>query len=485
NLCEKTILFEVAVQKDGEKEIFEPNLCEKSNIFEDGVQRDGEKSVFEPNLCEKSNLLEDGVQINGDEFDGYDDEEVERMINEELKEFVLNLAIGEQKGSFNGEGVLNEVGNNEWGEYEDEEFGEVGNLENGNWGREEEGSYNAKKMVYPLRPDAEDCAFYMKTGSCKYGFHCKFNHPPVARRKYQPPKDKIKPREEHLERSGQTECKYYLSTGGCKFGKACKFIHSRERSTVSPAPEFNFLGLPIRPGENECPYYMRNGSCKYGSTCRFHHPDPTAGSRADPSAYGNGAPLPGTSQSAPWSSPRALSNAASFMPIMYPPAQGMHSSTTDWNGYQASVYPKTERSLPTPPAFTMNSLPTPPAFAMSNLGTEASFPSRHHQPLFMDEFPERPGQPECSYFLKTGDCKYKSNCRFHHPKNRDTKSSSWAISDKGLPLRPDHPVCSFYQRYGICKFGPACKFDHPENMGNSVHSSLSDFEQSSFGNAVA
>jgi len=36
---------------------------------------------------------------------------------------------------------------------------------------------------YPLRPEAEDCAFYMKTGNCKFGFNCKFNHP--IRRKTQ------------------------------------------------------------------------------------------------------------------------------------------------------------------------------------------------------------------------------------------------------------------------------------------------------------
>ena len=30
---------------------------------------------------------------------------------------------------------------------------------------------------YPVRPEAEDCPFYLKTGMCKFGTHCKFNHP--------------------------------------------------------------------------------------------------------------------------------------------------------------------------------------------------------------------------------------------------------------------------------------------------------------------
>lgn len=44
-------------------------------------------------------------------------------------------------------------------------------------------SNNRRRTNYPMRPDAEDCTFYMKFGSCKFGLNCKFNHPP--RRKNQ------------------------------------------------------------------------------------------------------------------------------------------------------------------------------------------------------------------------------------------------------------------------------------------------------------
>ncbi|KAL0442025.1 UNVERIFIED_CONTAM: Zinc finger CCCH domain-containing protein 43 [Sesamum radiatum] len=86
--------------------------------------------------------------------------------------------------------------------------------------------------------------------------------------------------------------------------------------------------------------------------------------------------------------------------------------------------------------------------------------------MAVQEHPERPGEPECSFFLKTGDCKFKSNCKFHHPKNRNPKpkANSFALNDKGLPLRPDQPICTHYHRYGICKFGPACKYDHPSKF---------------------
>lgn len=49
--------------------------------------------------------------------------------------------------------------------------------------KEVEEKSSGRVQQYPLRPDAEDCAFYMKTGNCKFGFNCKFNHP--IRRKNQ------------------------------------------------------------------------------------------------------------------------------------------------------------------------------------------------------------------------------------------------------------------------------------------------------------
>lgn len=30
-------------------------------------------------------------------------------------------------------------------------------------------------------------------------------------------------------------------------------------------------------------------------------------------------------------------------------------------------------------------------------------------------YPDRPGEQDCSYYLRTGLCGYGSNCRFNHP----------------------------------------------------------------------
>lgn len=278
-------------------------------------------------------------------------------------------------------------------------------------------------------------------------------------------------RDDTEERSGQTECKYYLRSGGCKFGKACKFNHTREENSSAPDIELNFLGLPIRLGEKECLYYMRTGSCKFGANCKFNHPDPTAVGGCDtPSGYstnGSSISLQGVSQSSipSWSSTRTLKET-SLVPIILSQNSGVSHQSSEWSGYQAPGY-LSERSMHPPSTYVMN-----------NPASETTIYMHHQKKMPAYDFPERPGEPGCSFFLKTGDCKFKSNCKFHHPKNRITRVPPCSLSDKGLPLRPDQNVCSQYSRYGICKFGPACRFDHPRNPPPSTMPVLD--QQSSF-----
>ncbi|XP_023519703.1 zinc finger CCCH domain-containing protein 43 [Cucurbita pepo subsp. pepo] len=331
--------------------------------------------------------------------------------------------------------VRNDDGDDDDDEEVDAADGDGGEVENiGDW--------RGKNNQYPVRPEAEDCAFYLKTGTCKFGSFCKFNHP--LRKKNQVVSEKLKYEDDSARLAGKTECKFYLRTGGCKFGDACRYNHTRPKALASSILELNFLGLPIRPDEKECPFYMRTGSCKYGANCKFNHPDPTTVAVPEsPSGYNNGVPLQGGSQShiPSWNSPRVLNEATAFVPAVISP-----SPDSEWNGYQAPVYPSEISVLP------------PPTYVVNNIASETDIYPCHQQ---AEEYPERPGQPECSYFLKTGDCKFKTLCKYHHPKNRNPKLPACTLNDKGLPLRPDQNICTYYSRYGICKFGPSCKFDHP------------------------
>ncbi|XP_073313660.1 zinc finger CCCH domain-containing protein 3-like isoform X1 [Primulina huaijiensis] len=79
------------------------------------------------------------------------------------------------------------------------------------------------------------------------------------------------------------------------------------------------------------------------------------------------------------------------------------------------------------------------------------------------ELPERAGQPDCEYYLKTGWCKYGSTCKYHHPKDRSVDSSA-VPNILGLPMREDAKPCLYYMRTGLCKYGYACKFHHPQPL---------------------
>ncbi|BFG32384.1 hypothetical protein CerSpe_186580 [Prunus speciosa] len=298
--------------------------------------------------------------------------------------------------------------------------------ENGNGNEtqsEERDKERSRIRHYPVRFEAGDCWSYLKTGTCNFGPNCKFNHP--------------------RRRKNRKNNQNYFRSGGCKPGNAISFNPKRGEPFVAPVQKLNFMDLPIRPGEKECPDYMKNGSCKSETNCTFNHPDPTAtGESGPPSGYIDGGPasVHSASSSTTWD--------FLCVPII-PPSQGIPSQNTEWNGSQDPEY-LPERSTPAPPPYVMN-----------KAVTETNIYEQNPQQKQVEEFPERPGQPICIYFLRKGDCKHRSNCKYHHPKNQTAVSPSCALSDKGLPLRPGENICTQYSSYGICKSGPACKFDHP------------------------
>lgn len=48
-------------------------------------------------------------------------------------------------------------------------------------------------------------------------------------------------------------------------------------------------------------------------------------------------------------------------------------------------------------------------------------------------YPERPGEPDCSYYIRTGLCRFGSTCRFNHPRDRELVWYVFCV-----------PVCDFW-----------------------------------------
>ncbi|KAF8055068.1 hypothetical protein N665_1304s0019 [Sinapis alba] len=303
---------------------------------------------------------------------------------------------------------------------------------------------------YPERPDEPDCVYYLRTGVCGYGSRCQFNHPPNR-----PPVLGDLRTEAGESPCQQPVCQHFMRTGACKFGASCKYHHPRQGSggggdSVTTPISFNHLGFPLRPGEKECSYYMRTGQCKFGSTCKFHHPVPPPGDQAPPQQFG--VVLPRVPHLLP-------SPYATYNQMVLPP--GM----VGWNPYQAT---------------SVSAIPSSPGIQPSSVyGTTPLSPSAppYQSSNKEQSFPQRPGQSECTYFMRTGDCKFGTSCRYHHPLEAVASPNGVTLTHIGLPLRPGTAQCSHFAQHGICKLGPACKFDH--SMTSSLNDQRAELHSSS------
>ncbi|KAL3508067.1 hypothetical protein ACH5RR_033449 [Cinchona calisaya] len=360
--------------------------------------------------------------------------------------------------------------------------GETGAVEESRWQLGRGGGPES----YPERPEEADCIYYLRTGFCGYGARCRFNHP----------RDRTTAMGamratggEYPDRVGQPICQYYMRTGMCKFGTSCKYHHPRQGGG-SPTPvNLNIYGYPLRPGEKECSYYVKTGQCKFGVTCKFHHPQP-AGVQMPAPVPGPG-PLPApaavpapaiypTVQSPSvhssqqygvvagnWPFPRPALLPGSYIPGTYGPVlfhPGM-VPVPGWTSYPAPVSPaataSTQPTVGPGPVYGITQFsPSAPPYTGQYLSIGSSAgPSGSRQKEHA--FPERPGQPECQYYMKTGDCKFGASCRYHHPPEWSAQKTNLVLSPMGLPLRPGADICSHYSQNGVCKYGPSCKFDHP------------------------
>ncbi|XP_051126925.1 zinc finger CCCH domain-containing protein 34-like [Andrographis paniculata] len=341
---------------------------------------------------------------------------------------------------------------------------------------------------YPERPDEPDCIYYLRTGFCGYGNRCRFNHP----------RDRSMAMGamrggggEYPERIGQPVCQYYMRTGMCRFGASCKYHHPKQGAGSSSQLTLNYYGYPMRPGEKECSYYIKTGQCKFGITCKFHHPQP-AGIPAPTPAPGPGnlavppaLPSPALYQAVQppvqssqqygivqgnWPLPRPAMLPGSYMPGSYSPMLLPPGVVPfpGWTPYQVGVQaPGSHVASPS----TQTPVSAGPYFGLAQLSPSASAYTGPYQSIVSSAgpsgspkehlFPQRPGQPECQYYLRTGGCKFGATCKYHHPLELLAPRSNYMISPVGLPLRPGAPICSHFAQTGVCRYGPSCKFDHP------------------------
>ncbi|GJT29096.1 zinc finger CCCH domain-containing protein 37 isoform X2 [Tanacetum coccineum] len=338
--------------------------------------------------------------------------------------------------------------------------------------------FQSSLSVFPQRPGEKDCAHYMLTRTCKFGDSCIFDHPlwvpegGITDWKEVPT---VNDTSEPLpERQGVQDCPFFLKTQKCKFGPSCKFNHPKDKAATSSALGNNEGSeLPERPSEPPCSFYMKNGVCKYGSACKFHHPKDISVATGG-AGNANGGQIEGITggtagslaPSTPPFTPALLHNSKG-LPIRPGEADCPFYLKTGSCKYSATCrYNHPERYVMVPPALRMNiGLVSPTPF----LQTLDSRVGQTTLGLGISIYPQRPGQLECDYYMKTGACMFGERCKYHHPLDR----TSHALSAKegqqnivkftlaGLPRREGAVNCPYYMKTGACKYGVTCKFDHP------------------------
>ncbi|KAG0605041.1 hypothetical protein M758_9G026700 [Ceratodon purpureus] len=547
--------------------------------------------------------------------------------------------------------------------------------------------------VYPQRPGEKMCAYYMTTRTCSFGETCRYDHPtwvPIGGiPNWKEVTAVATPIESLPQRPTEPDCAYFMKTGECKYGSKCRFNHPKEKLDssvmdeqsidanqvvasllpVKAASAFNSRGLPLRPGEGNCVFYGKTGSCKYGIACRYNHPEillsggrsgatlqpqqavyvqspqqpnvqyqmvqatqdyaypatttyqsttpaysaaataypvATAYTTATPTyaatpttpyagqqviteyVYPSGATMQvypsgtttqayaqgTTAQSFPTgTASQAFSQAQSYPPGT--PTQGYPQGTivqqynpqgtTTQVFSQGQTYPPGTNSQTYPPGTTIaqtQGQTYPPGTPTQNQGaqpnqnyppgttapqtveytyvsgqqaqgqqeyvyatqqasqngteyvysteqpsqqggseqyataytidasgqptasteygyTAAQNPQEYayaaaqayHQPVYSISLPhpQRPGEPDCTFYIKTGECSFGATCKFHHPPDRIPtgipkpvkNQTAVKLSLAGLPRRETEAPCAYYMKTGACKFGPTCKYDHP------------------------
>ncbi|KAK7317441.1 hypothetical protein RJT34_01681 [Clitoria ternatea] len=326
--------------------------------------------------------------------------------------------------------------------------------------------------IYPQRPGEKDCAHYMLTRTCKFGDSCKFDHPVWV------PEGGIPDWKEVLntvtsetppERPGEPDCPYFLKTQRCKFGSKCKFNHPRVSSENA-----DVSGLPDRPSEPPCAFYMKTGKCKFGAACKFHHPKDIQIQLPDELNHA----VELTQTNSMIGGLTADMQNSKGLPVRLGEVDCPFYMKTGSCKYGASCrYNHPDRNAINPPIAALGPSVLPSSAANMNIGVlnpavsvYQGFDPRLSNPMSQVGiaeaiYPQRPGQIECDFYMKTGECKFGERCKYHHPIDRSapslSKQASVKLTPAGLPRREGAVICPYYLKTGTCKFGATCKFDHP------------------------
>ncbi|KAM0838856.1 hypothetical protein ACQ4PT_060699 [Festuca glaucescens] len=264
--------------------------------------------------------------------------------------------------------------------------------------------------------------------------------PPNILRMLLPPKKVLPGTEGKVKKDPNWSSTSDNSDGCCSAdssdGPLCKQEH------VGPLCKQEHVDYPERPGRSECSFYKMFGDCKFASACNYHHPKDRYPTRYHPE-------IPSVEQTKYLERP-GEPDCPFYMKNRF--CRFMEKCRFN--------HPKDSNPTAQSPTTAKKSVVTDEHHQSTGITLEDHMPKQK-------QYPERPGQPDCRYYVQFRKCKFLSACIFHHP--RDELPVGWnpsgpAHSDQIRLVIHGMPECPFYMKSGKCQFGSACEFRHPKDM---------------------
>ncbi|XP_044985595.1 uncharacterized protein LOC123452916 isoform X1 [Hordeum vulgare subsp. vulgare] len=493
------------IDVEGHGYVKELVIIDKWGTSSDAAALEGQKNETEPCIGDE--------QIAGKDMDGVHAEAnmLEQMTGDKQGATLSDFAVDKHKD------VVERV-RHEWGAPENDLAMDTAAYQGTrDWGIVNKEKYRAPARRYPQKPRKLNCPSYMSKGTCTYGPSCHFNHPPQFNAKtndsWRPSERRDHGAAEILElnrlglpiREGARNCDYYMRTGACRYGKNCHFNHpdhvidarfssptgwednalETEKSSDHALTEASHMKKASDDATLNDRSHLKKSSDGATLDDRSHlnksSDNATLDDRSHLKRSSDGATVDDTSYSKKSSDHDTSSTSGVLPPSIFrmllppqkvlPSTEGKAKKKSDWSSASddsdgccsadSSDGPlcKQEEHVDYPERPGRQECPFLARYGDCKFASACKY---HHPKQSKDKeqvnYPERPGRPDCPFYMRFGDCKFASACNYHHPK------------DKYPTGLPEEPECPFYMKRGFCKFGAQCKFYHPEDANPTMQS---------------
>jgi len=339
----------------------------------------------------------------------------------------------------------------------------------------------------PTRPGALKCKHYMRFGNCKFGDDCRYDHPPGeagvefdAERGARQTSSSVLPNGFAQTgglpvRPGVNDCSFFLKTGMCKYGETCRWNHPSDKQSQEPNNRYvkpegdrmggdrmggdrmggdrmggdrmsgggmgggfggggmggGGMGMMGMGGANEWEMHMSDQNRPYYYNTRTHEstwdlpPAMMMGMMGMMGGLGGGGGMGGGGMGGGSMGGGGRQNqVAGLVNGQHPIRPGQ----SDCGFYVKTGYCKfgeTCKYNHPPELLGVGSGPPPSSgYKKVEIRSEKGVITQERGAFNKDRgsgmttaegYPLRPGQGDCPFYMKTGQCKFTTTCKYNHP----------------------------------------------------------------------